>query len=294
MQAVRTYTICNINNDNRGVVYLDYKTMPDEIDNKLFFGVELEVEYKKKLDVRGSVRRDDQTYNSILVAEFYRIADKCQDALKDNGVLKWEGTVNCGFEVNSAPATLQYHREACWGTFFESAKKYLVGKNNCGMHIHISRETLDEMTQAKMICFVHNKYNKDFMSAIAGRLVSPYASWCKTKTIKDKDGVVDIVTYSRDALGVSSHTNGATLECRIFASIPTKQGVLQGIEFIHALIEYCKETKTILFDKYIDYSEFLDWYKDKVDVYPYFSIHLRRLGYLRKKISIRNLLNKRS
>lgn len=289
MPTVTTYSIV----DTAGKIrILTGKQMPGEEANRLFFGVELEVEYSKlpyfgvqarQEYVRNEPIRYDERHMSY-ANTFYAVADDAQKCLGNGGVLKWEGTVECGFEVNSAPATLRYHREKLWGKFFDVAKEHLIGKANCGMHIHIAREQISEMTQAKMICFIHDIKNNAFITKIAGRSVNPRVQWRKTKYVDKRLPTGEIVQKSygaRDAIAVSAHTNGATLECRIFASVPTYQGVMQGLEFLAALIEYCDQTSSL--DNDLGYLKFLRWFNTPamMQKYPHLAVKLRRVSYLR-------------
>lgn len=292
MSKVSTYSIVDkrLQYGQCHVRILNYSTMPDEVDNKLLLGVELEVEYKKRIEFYERQLTDRPVEQYLTPGqvkqntEFYRIANLAQDAFGRNAALKWEGTVACGFEVVTAPATLRFHKEALWGNFFEVAGEYLAGKRNCGMHIHVNREPLSEMTQAKLITFIHDRRNGGFLSKIAGRSVSAHASWCKTKRISYKDPNDKIIkenSYQRDAISVSSSTGGKTFEIRIFASIPTKQGVFQAIEFVAALIEYLDQSSTL--EKDNSYLRFLAWFaaERKNATYPYLATRLRGLRMLR-------------
>lgn len=262
------------------------KTLDVEKNNKLFYGVELEVELKERLNV-GCIARDGGGLiwphgDMEKINRFYEIADCVQSNFgENNAALKWEGTVDCGFEIVTAPATFGYHKEKLWNKFFKDGAKLVEGQSNCGMHIHFSRAGVDDMQLAKAICFIHSKYNEEFVSSVAGRTVSPSVKWCRTKLKSVTDPATNIIKealYQRDAISISERTNGATVEVRIWASIPTEQGVFQGLEFLDSLLLYCKICDNT--DEAMQYKNYIGWLNEckKQKEYTYLDTLLNGLA----------------
>ena len=133
----------------------------------LFMGVELEIEVKE--------------------GDKNKAASHTQELLDNFAALKEDGSLTFGFEIVSAPATLEYHQSgdpiygvAPWDAFFEARKTTLKGlrsydTDTCGMHIHLSRAALTKLQISKMNVFLNEPSNKDFVTLIAGR---SDVAWC--------------------------------------------------------------------------------------------------------------------
>lgn len=247
---------------------------------KLYLGVELEV------------NAISMEFNSQFAAGM-----KVHETLKDNIIIKPEG-VNNGFEIVTVPATLRYHREKLWDGFFPGASEYLGGDGGCGLHVHFSRNAVDDKTLARVIYFYHEPANNKFMTEIAGRPVSKDAHWCKAikKTWDESKPSVTIdealpgaphpenkqIQMGRGAICVSTRKSGKTCEVRIFQSTPTQEHVFSCIEFVVAIIHWCKETP--LTEPDIREGNFIQWFVDnnRKLKYPYLYQKLMKLGYVRE------------
>lgn len=145
----------------------------------LFMGVELEMEVEK-------VDRND-------------VAKAFVEAVgSDFVLLKEDGSISYGFEAVSAPATLDVQRQR-WKALFDKRRekdsilKSLKSFNTttCGMHIHLSRNATTPLQVGKMLAFLNEPKNKDFVVAVAGR---ESVQWCKM--LKKK--VTDAYDVRRD------------------------------------------------------------------------------------------------
>lgn len=235
--------------------------------DKVFFGVELEVEC-------------DQNY-----------ATEVQNDLGKFVILKPDGSVPHGFEIVSAPATLDAHKEK-WNPFFKKIKHYTAVKKanmrswhttTCGMHVHISRRErklnaagrwdgrtftpiLSELQIAKMQQFIHTEANWEFIKKIAGRDPNQYCKWDYKKNFVDGiNGREGSHQGHRTALNLS---NVETVELRIFKGTLKPESFFKNIEFAKALVEFTKPTVTSLADfrepkeggqEVASYKKFLEW-----------------------------------
>ena len=162
----------------------DYSYRPDAIfhstkdDERLFFGIEIEVEAKD--DLRASAEYAHQL-----------------EAL-DLAYLKHDGSLNNGFEIVTHPMSHDFFKNEA--THFFTVMEGLRTKSGirvkswdtrtCGLHIHISRTGFNG--GAHMHRFLNLVYsNPDFYSTLAGRTSD---QWAKFTDIMRKD-------YVRDANG---------------------------------------------------------------------------------------------
>ena len=217
-----------------------FKAMPDEKDNKLFYGVELECRVHS---YRESVQH------------------KALSNFPKSAVLKPDGD----FEIVTIPATLNYHREVLWNRFFDEANGAATDcikcKNRlteCGLHIHFSRGALTELQLAKVMCFINEGCNKTFVENVAGREEN---CWNKKIPLFEKSvkTVIDKYMHNKGmAIHISRRNSNKTVEVRIFQGIPTRQQVMQSLEFVDALIRYCKRHGNVA--KEIKYTSFVEWF----------------------------------
>lgn len=243
---------------------LSYTTKFSKIEGentKLFYGVELEVE-----------PISDTIFNRR------EIAQACLDDIGEYVNIREDDSVPSGFEIVTVPCSLNFHKEVLWKDFFNKSGSALKASDRTGLHIHFSREALTDKQLAKCIYFVHETTNSGFLSKIAGRRVWAEARWTKQRKKSYAAGyesaIIDSERGARGALSVSGHYSGTTCEMRIFKSNPSKQGVLQALEFVDALIKYCGECPDN--EKYLHYKEFVSWFDgtNQKDKYPYFSDNL--------------------
>lgn len=226
----------------------------NEPNNKLFYGVELEVDVGL-----GPSRR--------------KVSEACLSDFKNDVILKEESSVPSGFEIVTIPATLNYHRTILWNDFFLNSATKVHSTNRCGLHIHFSREALTEKQLAKTIFFIHETANSGFLSKIAGRRVFAEARWCmQRKKYYGQFSSADIISqesHTRTAISVSGRNGGKSVELRIFASNATKQGVMQALEFTDALIQYCGVCADT--EEALGYKAFIKWFNEnnKKEEYSY-------------------------
>jgi DNA primase catalytic subunit len=147
--------------------------------------------------------------------------------------LKHDSSIGRGFEIVTAPATLEAHREQ-WRAFWRSnPTSHLTGyeSGSCGMHVHISRPSA--LVTGKMIVFLNSTENADFVRVIAGRSNSTWAKVCSSKKVTDWNK-----SYDRyEALNVM---NSKTVELRIFRSTLKESSFWKNLEFTHALLHFAR------------------------------------------------------
>ena len=192
----------------------------------LWLGVELEV--VPRYDGRGNFVDGDYLPRTM-------------DTTEEFAILKRDGSLpSRGFEIVTVPATLAAHR-MLWRRFFKEAAPGLSGwtEPSCGMHVHLARAAISDLTLGKMLVFLNKPDNIGFVERIAGRSHNTYARLHPKRFGDAKLSGSETPHY--DALNVSSHTEGKTVELRIFRSNVSRGGFMKNLDFTHALVAFCRE-----------------------------------------------------
>ena len=207
----------------------------DAPHDNLSLGIELEYEVKDRFNHR-------------------EVAREVNEILGDFCLIKRDGSLENGFELNSAPASLTFHKKA-WNDFFGHAvrKKLLVSQGNCGLHVHVNRVGITAETVQNLENFIYKEENKKFILDIAGRMPpSDYAD-------------LDRKTRRGARYYALNTTSRNTVEFRLFKSTYNKQLFFMRLEFVKALINFCAESKINSFE----YKIFINYTLNKVKAYPH-------------------------
>jgi hypothetical protein len=222
-------------------------------ESDIYLGVELEVQ------VEGSLSDKAQQWN---------------EAIDDFAMLKEDSSIGHGFEIVTAPASLAVHQEK-WTELLNdkslvrgmkswNATKNSHGDTSCGMHIHVSRAPLSQITIGKLMVFVNSPENTHHIEKIAGRPSNFYSRIIEKKITdgtplcggcdKRKKGNSNHSYCRRCKTTTSSYLpgnaqrfqainlqNDATIEFRLFRGTLLLEHVLANIEFVDALIHWAMQ-----------------------------------------------------
>jgi len=211
--------------------------------DKLWLGVELEVECKS----------DSGWHRGEL-------ADEVAYAMRDFAVLKSDGSLDNGFEIVTAPATIEIHRTEWTNRFY--GKSFIKGLRSwdagtCGLHVHISRKPLSKLTQAKIVGFCNIEENRTWMEKLAGR-TSSYAEF------KDVEQLGKQWRRQSSRYRVVNVENDDTLEFRIFKGSLRPERLWRALEFVHSLVKFCEQTSL----EKLQASQYLEWLGKHKKLYP--------------------------
>lgn len=191
----------------------------------LFFGVELEIE-------AGDARDASAEDISIKMENF--------------AVLKEDGSIKCGFEIVTRPASMEEQRNG-WKSFFNDPPDGLSSyrTETCGLHIHASRAAMTPLQISKIVCFVNSPENRNFVERIAGRKACDWARYHgkKLATASKRTG------QRYEAVNLE---NSKTIEFRIFKGTLKESSFWRCIEFCDALISFSAPASRTM-------GESLDW-----------------------------------
>ena len=184
-----------------------------------WFGVELEVEIHE-----SRVGREEKAVQLHKVLNDEQIGKR---AFFEN-----DGSLSNGFEIITQPMSLPMHQRFWSWLNDRNLIKDLRSHNTstCGLHVHVTKECMTSLQQAKVVTFVNDPSNMQLITAVARRYAEGY---CKIKT---KDLHNALATTDRyEAVNV---TPRRTIEFRIFKGSLKYESVVAAIEFCNALVEF--------------------------------------------------------
>jgi hypothetical protein len=233
----------------------DYSYRPDAIfhstndDERLFFGIEIEVEARDDL-------RDSAEYAHQLEA-------------LDLAYLKHDGSLNNGFEIVTHPMSHDFFKNEASDFFrvmegLRSQQGIRVKSwdtRTCGLHIHISRTGFSSGShQHRFLNLVYT--NPDFYSTLAGRTSDQWAKFtdiyqreykrdANGERIFHEDTGYEIETKrtfkhkldmerSSDRYSAVNTLNRETLEMRIFRGSVNSDTIKSQLDLAHASVEYTR------------------------------------------------------
>lgn len=204
-----------------------------------WFGVELEVEiFDHRADRQAKAKEIHEVVNE---------GERGKRAFFES-----DGSLSNGFEIVTQPMSLPMHQQFWNWLSNRDLVKDLRSHNTstCGLHVHVNKDNLDKLVQAKIVTFVNDPNNKDLIVAVARRYAEGY---CK---IKSKDLNNALATTDRyEAVNV---TGRRTMEFRIFKGSLKYESVMAAIEFVNALVSFAKDDEgttadALKIDNFIEY-----------------------------------------
>ena len=190
-----------------------------------------------------------------------------------HALMKSDGSIRNGFEIVTCPATLDIHLDV-FKKFFDNIPPDLKIEKNVGMHVHISRKPLSQLTIGKLTEFLNRLDNKQFIHHIAGRIDNNYARMSDDRTVtfpwKHRNG--------GDRYNALNLNNQNTIEVRLFATPMNYKEFAMRLQFVQALVDYCSPAQSSeSLKKQTHHEAFVGWLEGRRRMFPELSNHLK--GY---------------
>lgn len=258
-------------------------TMAKEpVENPRLYGVELEVELGLNQCVKAKVDRFNLAIEILqaLGKDFIMIKEDGSllmnghygNAAKDPAMNKPTGPTYAGFEVVTGPSHLSVHYER-WPKIqeikhFKALRAW--DTETCAMHVHVSKESLTNLTIGKIIRLVNCESNRKFIQKVAGRSSRKYSNYANQK-ISDVLFPNRVVSPNEQ----SSHdkarrvpiniSNPNTIEFRIFRGTVNPRHILRNLEFCDAICDFCWPGNSSLgdVDNFTNFTKFVDQNRKK-------------------------------
>lgn len=201
-----------------------YKTDTDAT-KPLYIGFELEI---------GKM---DSMYDKLSVAE-YIVSEYSNEQNRFH--LEEDGSIDCyGFELISAPHTLQAHKDFKWEEIF----RYIIqegGRSHdcecCGLHVHFNKDCLTDKESHFLDDFI-NRYKPEFVKL--ARRESDYATFkplTNPKIMGKKGGCnrYHVINWNRNEY------HKKTFEFRLWRGTLKHSTFIATLELSQALVEFAK------------------------------------------------------
>ena len=223
-----------------------------------YYGIELEVELENQ-------NKDERGKKAQEVVDLFG---------GDFVVVKEDGSLRCGFEICSQPASKEEHLIR-WGKFFDNLPSNLVSfnspHNNCGLHIHCSKKPLSLLSIAKIVVFINDEKNQPYIETIAGRKPNTYFCICK-KNYATVKRISDGMLCRENRYEAVNLVNSDTIEFRMFKGTLKRESLFKAIEFCDSIIQFCMTGNNGIaycrnWDNYMNYIGVKD--KDTNKDYPH-------------------------
>ncbi len=229
--------------------------------DKTRFGVELEAERRDSGDREDSARQAIAAIGS------------------DFAIAEHDGSLSNGFEIVTAPATLDIHRDH-WARLFDayedglrrplsSPHKALAAcrswqSGHCGMHVHFSRAGITSLGLGKLLVFLNAPANRSFTWLVAGRNDTIHTK------VSDKK-ITDARRPDWSRYSAVNTTNDKTIEIRIFRGTLKRASFFKNLEFVASLVRFVRHTGI----QQLAVSDYLAWIAPQSKDYPNLVAFLR-------------------
>ena len=199
----------------------------EENDNKLFFGMELEIEANHR-------NKHDNLASAILNQT-------------DDFVFEHDGSLNNGFEIISMPFSRNYMKETLEDTLKDMLKTInnynYEGKNTCGLHFHVSYEAIRSIPNLLKIV----EYYKEELTILSRREESSLNKWSPFYTKNfDKEEITnsmieEIVDDYQSRYHAINLDNNYTVEFRIFKSTTDHKTLMATWELVNNIVAFAND-----------------------------------------------------
>lgn len=231
---------------------IDYNFLGDH--SPIYLGTEVEIENTKNI-----ISNDEAAGHITTLIPVYPMHD---------------GSIDNGFEMVSDPQNIEWTMEHAED--FKRAFAYLTDNGfrgdqttTCGLHIHVSRDPLNDDTVDKILLFMENYKNE--LISLARRHSTSWSAFISDKN----DDFVQSLTYIKDKKNNNGRymalnlQNTHTIEFRLFRSTLNPHTYLATIQLVASIVHVCN-TYPI---EEIDFNKVVNAYP-----YPYLKEYIERRG----------------
>jgi len=246
--------VCESCYDDRDRILRGYEYKPDPEfvkkdyeHNALYIGFELEVLCEENLKEHASELTDE--LNKLKIQDRYY--------LKEDGSLNGRG-----FEIVSHPTTKLCFKDLRIKDLLTYLKenKYTSHDNDlCGLHFHISKKHFDESDIIKLKTFF--SLNKNKILKISRRKSEDALSHYARIENYTFQNILSKTAEPNESRYVAVNETSKTIEFRIFRGTLNYESFMNSLNFILAVIDFIKQSTSIIFFNGKSWSNFIDYVK---------------------------------
>lgn len=203
--------------------------------NKLYLGIEIELELERGADGNVALRRLRRAFDGL-------------------AVIKSDSSLDNGLEIATAPMTYDYHMSSMdWENKMQTIRNAsLEARSSCGIHIHASRAALTDGQLMRLSTFIFRKSHQSVLEIIARRSNNSYSCFAQFSETPEE------VLRRQERYKALNFSPVNTIEFRLFASTTDENDLITALEFVKAAIDFTAPTNLPLSDCTLDeFSKFV-------------------------------------
>lgn len=185
--------------------------------------------------------------------------------LKEDGSLPYGGAELCSLPITRDAAYIQF-KAVCEVLQRNEARAW--NRPQCGLHIHVSRDSASWLTWGKVDRFFENRDNSKFLDFVSGRESNSY---CERPGLNNLKRHRIEMAKSKAVFGANRYqainfsTNKPTVEFRLFRGNTSYDGIMRCIEFCDSLIEFARASSA---NSDMNAIEYTIWLKANRGLWP--------------------------
>lgn len=179
-------------------------------------------------------------------------------------IVSSDGSLTEGLELVTAPA--DYGTMHTWLLDFRAPAACRV-KRSCGMHVHVSRNTVSPLNLGKVLIFVNAEKNRGLIDTMARRSETPFCKKAERKWLSDP--------WRHDRYQAVNTANRGTIEFRLFAGTRTPWKAAAALESVQAILEFCEQESV----RALGVADFVSWLAKRQSQYKNLVKLLSREGW---------------
>jgi len=232
-QIWREYKICSSCRDRSNPVF-NYSYKPTTIFHgrgKKKFGVEVEMVTRRQADTRGTE---------------HLIHHRMHKAVRDLFYMKYDTSIENGhgLELITHPMSLKFMLDNKPFDFLKEMPVRSFRNTTTGIHVHVSREALSELTIAKILYFFAHPHNEEFIQKLSQRTPTSYCRKNADRFYEGKNVNKDEQAGRTTRYLQINLQNRQTIEFRHFKGNVNPKAIYRAVQFVDAITRFCANTKT--------------------------------------------------
>ena len=253
----------------------------------------VENEFDRKRNSNGNIQ-----YHGNKIASLINLISRGTTGKEQLLYTKRDGSLSDeGIEVVSHPFTWNYwllYGQSIYRTLFQKLTEnnmYSYDTHDCGMHVHVSRRALSTNVIVKLVQFISNPSNFDFILDISQRTEDKLRYWSNPAELEgySRNELYELCNDCHYAegeidrlLAINLH-NSHTIEFRIFRGTINFLSFCKNLEFVRSLIlwvqsEGIDSDVVTMKDSYQDYIQWLNM-EENTNEYSSLCFFLSKRGY---------------
>lgn len=198
----------------------------------------------------------------------YPVRDVVKSFGRPFAICKKDSSINSthqyNYEIVTTPASLRMQR-IHWKNFFKHLDMgyFSDSPNVGGVHVHISRNLMDESHMRRFCWFFVSPYNAKFIFKLSERRLDTLNRWCSFPQFQRNERnyrkLSQLMTILPDFLNtkysICNTSPRHTVEIRAFASVAKQTNLLKNIEIVDAAFHFTKDRSI----NSLDVNSFFEW-----------------------------------